>query len=142
MNDILNIYGISQNPNTKDFIIVFEYAEGGSFNNWINMNCKNFSWLFKINTLLNISNGLKEIHQKQIVHRDLHTGNILFFIELLNNYDNYYRYNKILSISDMGLCKEVSNIDNIDDTKIYGVMPYITKRKVIFSRQQIYIVLV
>ena len=52
------------------------------------MNCKNFSWLFKINTLLNISNGLKEIHQKQIVHRDLHTGNILFFINNVNVFND------------------------------------------------------
>src|SRR6266496_3160112 len=81
------------------------------------MNCKNFSWLFKINTLLNISNGLKEIHQKQIVHCDLHTGNILFFINNINIFND-----DILSISDMGLCKEV---DKIDEKRIYGVMPYV-----------------
>ncbi|RIA79640.1 kinase-like domain-containing protein [Glomus cerebriforme] len=26
---------------------------------------------------------------------------------------------------DMGLCGEIGNIDNIDNTKIYGVMPYV-----------------
>ena len=80
-------------------------------------NYKNFSWTCKLNTLLNISNGLKRIHQKQTFHRDLHTGNILFNIKGIDIFSN-----KILSISDMGLCGEV---DNTDDTKIYGVMPYI-----------------
>jgi hypothetical protein len=43
---------MSQNPSTKEYIIILEYAEGGNFNNWVNNNCENFSWLFKINTYL------------------------------------------------------------------------------------------
>ncbi|GES81575.1 kinase-like domain-containing protein [Rhizophagus clarus] len=54
MDDILNVYGISQNPDTKDFIIVLEYAEGGSYNNWINKNYKDFDWKNKIQTLLDM----------------------------------------------------------------------------------------
>jgi serine/threonine protein kinase len=83
----------------------------------VNKNYKQFSWLSKINTLLNISNGLKEIHKKQRVHRDLHIGNILFFVNKINIFDD-----NILSISDMGLCGEVEKIDR---SKIYGVMPYV-----------------
>ncbi|GES91819.1 kinase-like domain-containing protein [Rhizophagus clarus] len=116
-NNILRIYGLSQNPDTKEYIIILEYAEGGNFNNWMNKNYRNFSWSSKINTLYNISNGLKEIHQKRIVHRDLHTGNILFFINDISVINS-----NMLSISDMGLCGEV---DNMDDTKIYGVIPYV-----------------
>jgi serine/threonine protein kinase len=51
-----------------------------------------------------------------MVHRDLHTGNILFFANSINFDGN------ILSISDMGLC---GKIDNIDETNVYGVMPYV-----------------
>ncbi|UZO16538.1 uncharacterized protein OCT59_007923 [Rhizophagus irregularis] len=97
--------------------MVLEYAEGGNFNNWMNKNYRNFSWFSKINTLYNISNGLKEIHQKKIVHRDLHTGNILFFINDISMFDC-----NMLSISDMGLCGEIGNVDK---SKIYGVMPYV-----------------
>src|SRR5204862_7049197 len=63
-----------------------------------------------IQKLENIISGLREIHEKNMVHRDFHIGNILF--------------NKDLKayISDMGLCGEV---DNVDATKIYGVMPYV-----------------
>ncbi|UZO17082.1 uncharacterized protein OCT59_008443 [Rhizophagus irregularis] len=64
-SDILYVYGISQNPNTKDLIIVLEYAEGGSYYNWINNNCKNFDWKNKIQTLIYIIEGLKGIHQNQ-----------------------------------------------------------------------------
>ncbi|GES87830.1 kinase-like domain-containing protein [Rhizophagus clarus] len=112
---IINIYGISQNPETEDYILVLNYAKDGSFNDWMNENYMYFNWQNKLYTLLNIIYGLKEIHEKNIVHRDFHTGNILFFnsIEYLIDY---------LSISDMGLCGEVGNVD---ETKIYGVMPYV-----------------
>ena len=108
-NSILRIHGISQDPVTKDVLMVLEYAEYGNFNNWTYNNYKNFNWSGKIIALSNILCGLKEIHQKQLVHRDFHTGNIL--VKSLN----------WTCISDMGLCGEVGNTD---ETKIYGVMPY------------------
>ncbi|GES83282.1 kinase-like domain-containing protein [Rhizophagus clarus] len=74
---ILKTYGLSQNPYTNDYIMVLEYAEGGNFNDWVNKNYENFYWLRRLNILQNIINGLEEIHQKGLVHRDLHTGNIL-----------------------------------------------------------------
>ncbi|GBC31813.2 kinase-like domain-containing protein [Rhizophagus irregularis DAOM 181602=DAOM 197198] len=43
-SDVLNVYGISQNPKTKELIIVLEYAEGGSYNDWIKNNYKDFNW--------------------------------------------------------------------------------------------------
>ncbi|GBB98102.1 hypothetical protein RclHR1_03140001, partial [Rhizophagus clarus] len=112
--EILKIYGISQNPDTKDYIMVLQHARGGDFNNWLNSNYKDFSWTYKLKVLNNIITGLKEIHQKQMIHRDFHTGNILFK-------DTYYWVTSNY-ISDMGLCGDVGNID---ETKIYGVMPYV-----------------
>ncbi|CAB5395736.1 unnamed protein product [Rhizophagus irregularis] len=103
-SDILSVYGISQNPDTSNFIIVLEYAEGGSYSNWINNNYKDFDWKNKIQTLLYIIEGLKGIHQNQKVHHDLHPGNILFLTKSLNTFNN-----KSLFISDMGLCEDVSN---------------------------------
>ncbi|CAB5355720.1 unnamed protein product [Rhizophagus irregularis] len=114
-SNILNIYGISQNPATKEYIMVLQYAKEGNFNYWINKNYEYFNWRDKLTALLNIINGLKEIHQKSIVHRDFHTGNILFSSEI-------YNFGNCISISGMGLCGEVGNID---ETKIYGVMPYV-----------------
>ncbi|UZO17113.1 uncharacterized protein OCT59_008474 [Rhizophagus irregularis] len=113
-SNILNIYGISQNPDTKEYIMVLQYAEEGNFNHWINKNYEYFNWKDKISVLLNIVNGLKEIHQRNLVHHDFHTGNILFL-----NFISYF--SNCVLISDMGLCGEV---DSLDETKIYKVMPY------------------
>jgi serine/threonine protein kinase len=89
--------------------MVLDYADGGSLSDWMKNenNCKD--WKSKIIILRDIISGLKEIHQNQMIHRDFHTGNILF------------NCNQIC-IADMGLCGKV---DNVDKTKLFGVMPYI-----------------
>ncbi|EXX70347.1 Ypk2p [Rhizophagus irregularis DAOM 197198w] len=107
---ILNFYGISQNPDSKEYIMVLDYIEGGDFNKWMTKNHNKFNWSYKLLSLWNTIRGLKEIHQKQMVHRDFHTGNVLVKNE-------YWP-----CISDMGLCGKV---DDIDETKIFGVMPYV-----------------
>src|SRR5437868_5206636 len=76
-------------------------------------NC-NLNVLFKLSLLNHIINGLVNIHQKQMVHRDFHTGNILFT-------ENRFH---LSCISDMGLCRKVDD-DDKDEIKIYGVMPYV-----------------
>src|SRR5256885_6985973 len=111
---------MTQNPVTRDYIMLFQYAEGGNLNYWINKNYKYFTWEFKLDALRNIIKGLKEIHQKQMIHCDFHPGNIL-----LRN--SIYLSDSFISgigiyISDMGLSKEVSNLD---ETKIYGVTSYV-----------------
>ncbi|GBB86966.1 hypothetical protein RclHR1_13410002 [Rhizophagus clarus] len=93
--------------------MVFEHA-GENFNNYLNKNCENFNWLNGIKALHGIIEGLNEIHQKHMVHQIFHIGNILFRI-------NSYGYS-MLRISDMELCRK---IDDIDETNIYGVMPYV-----------------
>ncbi|EXX53695.1 Mkk2p [Rhizophagus irregularis DAOM 197198w] len=109
---ILQIYGISQSPNTKNYIIILQYAESGDFNDWIDKNYKNFDWNSRLEVLSGLIDGLIDIHEKNLVHRDFHTGNILFrFQDEIN-----------VCISDMGLCREA---DNMDKTKIIGVMPYV-----------------
>ena len=96
--------------------MVLSYAEGGDLCSQLNRICDKFDWNYRLILLSNVINGLKIIHKKQMVHRDFHTGNLLF------NYALNAISANLMCISDMGLCGEVGNID---DTKIYGVMPYV-----------------
>ncbi|GES95362.1 kinase-like domain-containing protein [Rhizophagus clarus] len=111
IDNILKLYGISQNPDTKDYIMVLEYAEGGNFNNYLDKNYDNFDWFNGLKVLKDIFKGLSKIHQKHKVHCDFHMGNILF------------TSTRDACISDMGLCKK---IDDNNKTNIYGVIPYVS----------------
>ncbi|RGB36185.1 kinase-like domain-containing protein [Rhizophagus diaphanus] len=113
---IVRIYGLSQNPDTKDYILVLGYAKGGSLYYHLNKNYNEFDWQYRLQSISCIIRGLKNIHQKKMVHRDFHVGNLLV------GKKTAYIPSKIF-ISDMGLCGEVSNIK--DESKIYGVIPYV-----------------
>ena len=74
MNDFS--YGISQNLDTKDHIMVRNYAEGRRLNNLIK---KDNNWYFDLFALELIVKGLGKIHEKKMVHRDFHIGIVVVF---------------------------------------------------------------
>src|SRR5438128_3481727 len=76
-NGILDIYGISQDPNTKEYILITRYANNRSLTDYITKSFKKLEWRDKIEILYRIISGLKIIHQEQLVHHDFHSGNIL-----------------------------------------------------------------
>ncbi|RIA87835.1 kinase-like domain-containing protein [Glomus cerebriforme] len=108
---IIRLYGITQDPDTKNYMMVLYYAENGSLRNYLDTNVK-LSWRDKIYHLCDIANGLEQIHANELIHRDLHIGNIL------------YTYKPM--ITDMGLCKP-ADYNATENTKnsTYGVLPYI-----------------
>src|SRR6266498_5337687 len=68
------------------------------------------SSLLYLNILRNIIVGLDHLHNQKIIHRDLHSGNIL------------YENDSDVVISDLGISKSAmeSTVDNV----IYGIISY------------------
>jgi serine/threonine protein kinase len=110
---IVKCYGISQNPENGDYIIVMDYILGGNMkqylqsNNYSKLNFRSFQ--DKLNKLHDIAKGLDSIHKKRLIHRDLHSGNIL-------------SGNNFFYIADLGLCRPANETDK---GKVYGVLPYV-----------------
>jgi len=105
-------YGITQNPITKDFIIIMKYYKLGSLKDYMKKIFYNIKWIEKLKILKCILAGLNHLHNQKIIHRDFHSGNILYE----NEWD--------IVISDLGISKSsISSIDN-DDDEIYGVISY------------------
>ncbi|GBC40360.2 kinase-like domain-containing protein [Rhizophagus irregularis DAOM 181602=DAOM 197198] len=69
---IIKLYGISQDPETENYIMVLDYAENGDFRSYLDANYNKLSWNNKINYLHSIAHGLKDIHESELIHRDLH----------------------------------------------------------------------
>jgi serine/threonine protein kinase len=109
----VRVYGITQDPGTKNYMMIMRYAKDGSLRNYLDKNYDKLKWHHKIRDLNIIANGLLQIHMNELIHRDLHTGNILK--------SKYYTF-----ITDMGLCKP-ADYNVLENTKnsIYGVLPYI-----------------
>ncbi len=71
---------------------------------------KKTTWKEKIQITFNIISALNKIHGEKAIHRDLHSGNIL-----------YLQYNNGFYISDLGFCGPADK----PSEKIYGNLPYI-----------------
>src|SRR3989337_1916218 len=102
-------YGITQDPITENFIIIMKYYKLGSLKDYITKNFYNIKWYEKLEILRRILAGLDHLHNQNIIHRDFHSGNIL--------YENVFD----IVISDLGISK--SSMDN-DDDEIYGIISY------------------
>ena len=56
-----------------------QYADCGSLRQHLNNNFSSLDWKEKLMNLNNITNGLEEIHNNKLIHRDFHSGNILCY---------------------------------------------------------------
>jgi serine/threonine protein kinase len=92
---------------------VLEYINYGSLRSFLDKYNKYLITTYKIQILKNIAEGLKEIHSKNIIHQDIHSGNIL-----TKDFDR-------VKITDLGLSKFVNQQVNEKEKKVYGNLPYI-----------------
>ncbi|CAB4422037.1 unnamed protein product [Rhizophagus irregularis] len=106
-------FGITQNPTTQNFMIITKYYELGDLRNHITNDFYNISWFRKLIKLQYILNGLKNMHEANIIHRDYHSGNILVAT------------GETPITSDLGISKSATEPLNDDDEEIYGIIPYV-----------------
>src|SRR4051812_46911380 len=84
-SNVVKCFGISQDPKTKNFILVMEYISERN----------NYSTSNKHGMLRDLISGLGLIHEQGLVHKDFHSGNVL---------GGKY-------ITDLGLCRPVDEED-------------------------------
>ncbi|CAB4373877.1 unnamed protein product [Rhizophagus irregularis] len=101
--------GLTKDSN--DYIMVLEYANEGNLRDYLNKKFKKLQWENKIQMALDITCGLKYLHFKDIIHRDLHSKNIL-----VNN--------GRLLITDFGLSKQITEVTSNSMGNRAGIIEY------------------
>src|ERR1043165_416275 len=77
---------------------------------YLQQNHNQLTWKERVQITVNIINALEKIHKENAIHRDLHSGNIL-----------YSQLNQRWRISDFGFCGPADK----SPKSIYGNLPYI-----------------
>ncbi|PKY54567.1 kinase-like protein, partial [Rhizophagus irregularis] len=108
----LRIFGITQDPETSNYIIVMNLMDGGNLRS--NLLIKKYNPLEKYCNLMYIAHALLTLHKCNLIHGDFHSGNVLLAY-------NNASYNPS-QISDFGLSRPVNQ--TINSNEIYGVIPY------------------
>ncbi|RIA84043.1 kinase-like domain-containing protein [Glomus cerebriforme] len=115
---VVKCYGFTKDPISKNFAMVLEYVEDGNLRNQLKKS-KSIDWPEKIEILKQVGHHLCRLHEKEIIHKDFHIGNILC--------KNNVRINCFLIISDLGVYHPVNKGTCFLKSKIseiYGVLPY------------------
>ncbi|UZO18435.1 uncharacterized protein OCT59_009748 [Rhizophagus irregularis] len=106
-------YGVTKDPESRNFMMVMGYAKDGSLRQHLNNSFNSTNWYEKLDILETIAEGLDFIHQKGLIHRDFHCGNILK--------DNNFTF-----ITVLGLCRPANVKSSQNECKeLYGVLPYV-----------------
>ncbi|UZO11435.1 uncharacterized protein OCT59_003004 [Rhizophagus irregularis] len=113
-NFIGKYFGITQDPNSQDIMIIMPYYDLGDLTHYITKDFYNTCWRTKLEKLSDIARGLTQIHELNIIHRDFHSGNI-FSSQVQYAYEKYFL--NYTAIGDLGISKSAT--ESVDDKENY-----------------------
>ncbi|RIB01956.1 hypothetical protein C2G38_2126364, partial [Gigaspora rosea] len=85
----LKIYGLTQNTETNEYMMAYQYANNGNLYKFLKINFRGLNWQTKLKLLLDISEDLRKIHVTDYIHADFHSGNILQHKGVSENMKSY-----------------------------------------------------
>ncbi|RGB35138.1 kinase-like domain-containing protein [Rhizophagus diaphanus] len=112
---IIRILGISLDEKTKEYLLITEYADGGNLRQYLEHNFLELTWDDKIKLAYQITEGIKFLQGEKILHRDLHSGNIVI-------------HQGEAKIIDLGIAKSMETQTNIH-SGVFGVIAYIDPKR-------------
>lgn len=115
---ITKCYGITRDPSTQDYMLILQYANVKSLNDSTTL--KNFSsslsWTEKKELFKTIVQAIKLLHESNLIHKNLHLGNIL-----LNRTSGPHSIQNVC-VSDIEMCQSIN--EQKHQSKLFGVMPF------------------
>ncbi|PKC65754.1 kinase-like protein [Rhizophagus irregularis] len=113
--NIIKFFGItkkeSKNNMNLNYLLILEYADSGTLRNYLKYNFSKLDWNIKLQFAIQIADAISCIHQKNIIHRDLHSDNILV-------------HQNIIKLADFGLSRRIAEVSSTPEN-IFGMIPYI-----------------
>ncbi|EXX62739.1 polo kinase CDC5 [Rhizophagus irregularis DAOM 197198w] len=107
-SEIVQCFGLTQDPSDGNYMLVMNKYDI-DLRKYLQQNRKQLTWKERIQIITDITLALRRIHEENAIHRDLHSGNILF------------KFTTKFSISDLGFCGPADR----PSKSIYGNLPYI-----------------
>ncbi|GBC20787.2 kinase-like domain-containing protein [Rhizophagus irregularis DAOM 181602=DAOM 197198] len=109
--NIIRFFGVTI-ENSKKYWLVMEYADGGTLREYLKKCFDNLTWDNKFDMAFQLASAILCLHDEEIIHRDLHSKNVLV-------------HQNMIKLADFGLSKRIEESSNFRSSKLFGIMPYI-----------------
>ncbi|CAB4404323.1 unnamed protein product [Rhizophagus irregularis] len=102
-DNVIRFYGVTTFKNQiKEYSLVIEYADGGTLRDYLKENFENLTWNDKFSLAFQLVYAVSCLHGEGIVHRDLHSKNILVHQNIVNGRPPFCN-----ELNDLGLAMEI-----------------------------------
>ncbi|CAB4488115.1 unnamed protein product [Rhizophagus irregularis] len=112
-NVMIKLFGITK-TDLGEYLLITEYAEGDTLRNYLKENFPSLNWLDKYRLALQLSNAIRYLHEREMVHKDLHSNSILI------------QQNSI-RLADSGLSRRIKDVSRTSINS-FDTIPYTDPR--------------
>ncbi|RGB31343.1 kinase-like domain-containing protein [Rhizophagus diaphanus] len=116
--NIVQCFGLTRNPSNGNYMLVMNMMDI-DLRRYLQQNHNQLTWKERIEIITDIIRALERIHYENVIHRNLHSGNVLF-----TTGEKFY-------ISDLGFCGPADK----PLKSIYGNLPYIAPEVIVGKEQ-------